>query len=70
MLVVLTDASQTDDVGVFCSPLSNEYLLAARHFNLTRDQLTTLAESVVDMIFAGEDEKTRLRKSYDLFRWR
>lgn len=55
---------QTDDVGVFCSPLSNEYYLAAEHFNLERDQVKSLCEGAVDLIFAAEDEKDRLRRIY------
>ncbi|KAH7384080.1 hypothetical protein DE146DRAFT_667770 [Phaeosphaeria sp. MPI-PUGE-AT-0046c] len=54
----------TDDVGVFCSPLSEEYSLAARHFALTRSDVKAMCERLVDSIFTGEDEKMRLRKLY------
>ncbi|KAL1598514.1 hypothetical protein SLS59_006801 [Nothophoma quercina] len=54
----------TDDVGVFCSPLSEEYRLAAEHFSLTRDDVKTLCVRAVDSIFTGRDEKTRLKKLY------
>ncbi|RFU25094.1 hypothetical protein B7463_g11246, partial [Scytalidium lignicola] len=52
----------TDDVGVFGSPLSNEYVLIAQHFNLGRKEICDVARSGIDKIFGGEDEKERLRK--------
>lgn len=52
---------QTDDVGFFCSPVSNEYLLAAEHFGLGRAELLKLCSGSVDAIFGGEQEKERLR---------
>lgn len=55
---------QTDDVGVFCSPLSEEYYLAITHFNLSREDVKKLCEGVVDTIFADDEEKSRLRKLY------
>ncbi|ORY03229.1 hypothetical protein BCR34DRAFT_573637 [Clohesyomyces aquaticus] len=58
----------TDDVGVFCSPLSQEYFLAATHFELTRDDLTRLCERAVDSIFTGSDQRTRLRNIYSEWR--
>jgi adenosine deaminase len=51
-------------VGVFCSPLSHEYALAAQHFGLTREDLVTLCEGVVEIIFADDEEKVRLRGVY------
>lgn len=55
-------------MGVFCSPLSKEYALAAKHFSLSKADLITLCEGVVDITFAGEDEKARLRQVYRLLR--
>ncbi|KAH8801596.1 hypothetical protein F5884DRAFT_684351 [Xylogone sp. PMI_703] len=52
----------TDDVGVFGSPLSNEYALIARHFDLGREELCELARSGIDKIFGSEEEKERLRR--------
>ncbi|KAJ4174916.1 hypothetical protein NW754_005339 [Fusarium falciforme] len=52
----------TDDVGVFGSPLSNEYRLVAEHFNLDRDDICRLAREAIDGIFGGEKEKERLRR--------
>lgn len=52
---------QTDDVGFFCSPVSNEYLLAAQHFGLDREDLVRIAKRSVESIFGGEKEKERLR---------
>ncbi|RPB15876.1 adenosine/AMP deaminase family protein [Morchella conica CCBAS932] len=51
----------TDDVGVFCSPLSNEYTIVAQHFGLTRLQLWELSFQTISPIFSGEEEKIRLR---------
>ncbi|KAJ8104865.1 hypothetical protein OPT61_g10526 [Boeremia exigua] len=57
-------ALSTDDVGVFCSPLSNEYELATQHFNLSRTEIRNLCVGTVDAIFTGDDEKNRLRLIY------
>jgi adenosine deaminase len=48
-------------VGVFGSPLSNEYALIAEHFGLTREEICALAMGAIDCIFGGEEEKERLR---------
>lgn len=53
---------QTDDVGFFCSPVSNEYLLAAQHFGLDRTDLLDIATKSVDAIFGGDQEKMRLKR--------
>jgi adenosine deaminase len=53
-------ALSTDDVGVFCSPLSEEYYLAAQHFNLSRTEVHDLCMGAVDAIFNTEAEKYRL----------
>ena len=52
---------QTDDVGVFESPLSNEYRLVAEHFKLGKEEICALARQPIDAIFGGEEEKERLR---------
>ena len=51
---------QTDDVGVFGSPLSNEYLLAARHFDLDKADLVDLVEQAAAVIFGTQEDKDRL----------
>ncbi|KAI1204391.1 Metallo-dependent hydrolase [Annulohypoxylon truncatum] len=51
----------TDDVGVFGSPLSNEWRLIQKHFNLQREEILGLARKGIDVIFAGDDERERLR---------
>jgi adenosine deaminase len=61
-LVAVLTIYQTDDVGVFCSPLSQEYYLAAKHFGLSRKEVKALCERAVDSIFAGPDEKERIRR--------
>ncbi|KAK2764341.1 hypothetical protein FQN54_009034 [Arachnomyces sp. PD_36] len=57
----------TDDVGFFCSPLSNEYLLAAEHFDLDRSTLIDLCKKGVDAIFGDDEEKDRLRRLLSQF---
>jgi adenosine deaminase len=65
----LTLCDQTDDVGVFCSPLSQEYQLAAQHFGLETADIRALCERAVDAVFAGEHEKERLRTIYAEWDW-
>lgn len=57
----LTVSMQTDDVGVFRSKLSNEYSLVAEAFSLSRDDLISLCERAVEVIFGGDYQKQRLR---------
>ncbi|TGZ85132.1 putative adenosine deaminase [Ascodesmis nigricans] len=52
----------TDDVGVFCSDLANEYYLVAMHFGLTKKELWELSRNAVKAIFAGEEVKRRLEE--------
>jgi len=52
-------------VGVFGSPLSNEYRLVAEHFGLSEPQIRALARKGVEVIFAGPEEKQRLRQIMD-----
>jgi len=58
-------ALSTDDVGIFCSPLSEEYYLAAQHFRLGKKDVRRLCEGVVETIFGGNQEKERLRSIYN-----
>ena len=51
----------TDDVGVFGSPLSEEYSHAAEHFGLSEAEVRKLAWDGIDAIFGGDAEKERLR---------
>lgn len=53
-------ALSTDDVGIFGSSLSNEYLLAARHFCLSKQQLLNLSRQAMDVAFAGRERMQRL----------
>ncbi|KAL4869790.1 hypothetical protein BDV12DRAFT_72493 [Aspergillus spectabilis] len=57
----------TDDMGFFCSPVSNEYLLAAEHHELTRSDILNISRKATDTIFGGNDEKERLRKLLNTF---
>ncbi|KAK4179653.1 putative adenosine deaminase-like protein [Triangularia setosa] len=52
----------TDDVGIFGSPLSNEYALVTQHFGLSRQEICDLAKRGINVIFGGETEKKRLRR--------
>ncbi|KAI1099173.1 Metallo-dependent hydrolase [Jackrogersella minutella] len=52
----------TDDVGVFGSPVSNEWRLIQEHFSLRREEMLELARKGIDVIFEGDDEKARLRR--------
>lgn len=56
------DSEQTDDVGVFGSPLSNEYALVAKHFGLGRREICDLARGAIQVIFGSEEDKQRLRR--------
>jgi adenosine deaminase len=68
-LSLLTPKSiQTDDVGVFGSPLSNEYLVASQHFNLGRDDLIQLSLNATRDIFSPEEVKEGLRGMIEKFR--
>ncbi|KAJ8131702.1 hypothetical protein O1611_g1921 [Lasiodiplodia mahajangana] len=51
----------TDDVGVFGSPLSNEWALIQEHFHLGRKDILSLARKGIDVIFGGDEQKARLR---------
>ena len=55
---------QTDNIGVFCSMLSQEYYLAALHFQLDRREIRALCERAIDSIFTGPDEQARLKQIY------
>uniref|UniRef100_A0A3Q2QHS6 N6-Methyl-AMP deaminase n=1 Tax=Fundulus heteroclitus TaxID=8078 RepID=A0A3Q2QHS6_FUNHE len=54
----------TDDKGVFCTDLSQEYQLAASTFGLSRDAVWRLSERAVDCVFAGEAVKQQLRQKW------
>ncbi|OJK04765.1 hypothetical protein ASPACDRAFT_109613 [Aspergillus aculeatus ATCC 16872] len=57
----------TDDVGFFCSPVSNEYRLAAEHFRLGRAEVLRLCRRSYGVIFGGAAEKERLHTLLDDF---
>lgn len=54
-------------MGIFASPLSNEYLLAAEHFKLGRDDLIEICNVAIETIFGGEQEKKKIRDSLSVF---
>lgn len=50
----------TDDQGVFQTSLSKEYAIAVHAFNLSEDDLWTLAMSSVQTAFLSADRKAEL----------
>lgn len=56
---------QTDDKGVFATSLSKEYLIAARTFGLSRQQLWQLSYDTINWIFADNDVKDELRRVWN-----
>ncbi len=56
----------SDDPAMFRTSLEREFLLAANHFALSRDQITRLCENAIRSTFLPEDEKQAL--SRDLIR--
>jgi len=65
--VKLTNTCKTDDVGIFCSPLSNEYLQLAQHFKLDRKALLDLCKGAINAIFGGNEEKERIHWLIEAF---
>lgn len=57
----------TDDMGIFGSPLSAEYAIAARVFSMDNQQIFDLSRKAVDCIFADESVKEGLREIWDRF---
>lgn len=55
---------QTDDKGVFCTDLSQEYQLAASTFGLSREAVWNLSEQAIDCIFAQDGVKQQLRHKW------
>lgn len=64
-LLALANKQQTDDVGVFCSPLSEEYLLAVEHFQLTMEDVKALCVGAINHAFATVEEKLMLQRQLD-----
>ncbi|KAL9024202.1 MAG: hypothetical protein Q9196_006691 [Gyalolechia fulgens] len=54
--------------GVFLSPLSNEYLVVAEHFNLGREDLLDLCEEAGGVTFGGEHDMKWIRQRIAAFR--
>jgi adenosine deaminase/aminodeoxyfutalosine deaminase len=50
----------TDDPAMFGTDLVNEYLLAARSFDLTREQILHLGQNAIRAAFLSEEEKLSL----------
>ena len=54
-----------DDVGIFGSPLSNEYLLAAEHFSLDKSDLIRLSRQAVEVSFAGKQRMANIIDDFE-----
>ena len=57
----------TDGKGIFGTSLSQEYCLAAQHFSLGKETLVSMAASSAEQIFAEDDLKVALRKSWGMY---
>lgn len=55
---------QTDDKGVFCTDLSQEYQLAAATFNLSHEAVWKLSQQAIDCIFAEDALKEQLKQKW------
>ena len=49
-------------MGVFGSPLSNEWRLIREHFRLSRAEILGLARRGIDVVFGSDDDKAWLRE--------
>ncbi|CAK9146834.1 unnamed protein product [Ilex paraguariensis] len=54
----------TDDMGVFSTSLSDEYILAASALGLGKREMFELARNAVDFIFAGDEVKKKLMEIF------
>uniref|UniRef100_UPI003AAEF1E6 N6-Methyl-AMP deaminase isoform X2 n=1 Tax=Centroberyx gerrardi TaxID=166262 RepID=UPI003AAEF1E6 len=54
----------TDDKGVFCTDLSQEYQLAASTFGLSREAIWKLSQKAIDCTFAPESLKQQLKRRW------
>ncbi|XP_070762947.1 N6-Methyl-AMP deaminase isoform X1 [Enoplosus armatus] len=54
----------TDDKGVFCTDLSQEYQLAASTFGLSREAVWKLSQQAIDCIFAPDTVKQQLKQKW------
>lgn len=55
---------QTDGKGVFQCSLSGEYILAAKAFHLSQEELWQLSEKSIDYIFADDKTKKKLKSQW------
>lgn len=67
-LIFLFITLQTDDKGVFCTDLSQEYQLAASTFGLSRESVWNLSQRAIDCIFAEDSVKQQLRQKWALLK--
>lgn len=57
-------STQTDDKGVFCTDLSQEYHVAASTFGLTQDAVWSLSQQAIQCSFAPEAVKQKLEQRW------
>lgn len=65
---------QTDDKGVFCTDLSQEYQLAASTFGLSPEAVWQLSQQAIDCVFAADAVKQQLKQKWagmkpQVFKW-
>ena len=61
---IIYSMQQTDDKGVFCTDLSQEYELAASMFGLTHEDVWKLSQQAIDCTFAPETLKQQLKQRW------
>lgn len=64
LCLLLLLSRQTDDKGVFCTDLSQEYQLAASTFGLTQEAMWSLSQQAIGYTFAPEPIKEKLEKKW------
>lgn len=58
---------QTDDKGVFSTSLSKEYYQFAKTFDCNKEQLLKISRNVIQQTFSSEEEKNKLKETFDRF---
>ncbi|XP_076043550.1 N6-Methyl-AMP deaminase-like isoform X3 [Oratosquilla oratoria] len=56
----------TDDKGVFCTSLSNEYYIFAKHHCISKEEISKLCEAAVDTTFLSPAEKMKLKETLSI----
>lgn len=62
VLIHLIIHFQTDDKGVFCTTLSNEYKIVQENFKLNTKQILEISNTSINLSFASKEEKVQLHR--------